>query len=307
MDVSRNWGFITSREQELIGSVKIAIAGAGGDGGLVAEHLARLGVRRFAIADPERFEAENANRQAGCDSTTLGCNKAEVIAQVIRRIAPAAEVDVYPQGVSVENVAEFVRGAAIVVDETEYTRPHLSLMLARAARPAGIPVVSGLNAGFGAMVTCFLPSSMTLERYLGLPADITFEEAERIDLPLRRWVVRLPSYGHERALRLVAEGRVTAPSVAPGVALAAGLVTTEVFNLLSGCRPATVAPRTLVFDALERRARVVRFRSASYVCSVALLVARSRLGRNRPVEPPSASAIMTSRAATAAAVVGWTA
>jgi len=41
-----------------------------------------------------------------------------------------------------------------------------------------------------------------------------------------------------------------------------------------------------VFDALEGRARVVRFRTASYAGSLALLVARSRLGLNRRVTPP---------------------
>jgi len=286
MDTCRNWGFVTAEEQELLGSVKIAVAGAGGDGGLVAEHLTRLGVRRFAIADPERFEAENVNRQAGCDATTLGRNKAEVTAEVIRRIAPDAEVDVYPGGISTECVREFVLGSAVVVDETEYTRPHLSLMLARAARPEGIPVVSGLNVGFGAMVTCFLPGSMTLERYLGLPPSITIEDAARVDLPLRRWVVRLPAYADERGLRVVASGRAAAPSVAPGVALAAGLVVTEVFNLLGRRRPPTVAPRTLVFDALERRTRVVRFPTVSYASSLARLVLRSRLGLNRRVTPP---------------------
>jgi tRNA threonylcarbamoyladenosine dehydratase len=286
MDVSRNWGFVTAREQELIGSVKIAVAGAGGDGGLVAEHLARLGVRRFAIADPERFAVENVNRQASCDTTTLGRNKAEVLAETIGRIAPEADVEVYPDGISAPCVSEFVRGSTVVVDETEYTRPHLSLMLARAARPAGIPVVSGLNVGFGAMVTCFLPGAMTLERYLGLPHDITIEEAQRVEVPLRRWVVRLPGYADEWGLRVVASGGVPAPSVAPGVALAAGLVVTEVFNLLSRRRTPTAAPRTLVFDALERRTRVVRFPAVSYGTSLARLVLRSRLGLNRRVSVP---------------------
>ncbi|HEU5033331.1 MAG TPA: ThiF family adenylyltransferase [Mycobacteriales bacterium] len=288
MDVSRNWGFVTAAEQERICSVKVAIAGTGGDGGLVAEHLARLGVRHFALADPERFEPENVNRQAGCDVTTIGRNKAEVIADVIRRIAPESRVDVYPDGISPECVREFVAGAAVVVDETEYTRPHLSLMLARAARPAGIPVVSGLNAGFGAMVTCFRPGGMTLERYLGLPPDITIEAASTVELPLRRWVVRLPSYGDERGLRVLASGAVSAPSVAPGVALAAGLVGTEVFNLLTGRRAPVAAPRTLVVDALEMKLRVVRFRSLAYYASLAHLVARSRLGRNPRVTPPVA-------------------
>jgi tRNA threonylcarbamoyladenosine dehydratase len=168
----------------------------------------------------------------------------------------------------------FVHGAAVVVDETEYTRPHLSLMLARAARPAGIPVVSGLNVGFGGIVTCFIPGSMTLEHYLGLPPEVTIDEASRLALPLRRWVVRLPSYVDERVVPAVASGRVPAPSVAPGVAIAAGLVVTEVLNVLTRRRRPVAAPRTLVFDALEGRTRVVRFRSASYASSLALLVAR---------------------------------
>jgi molybdopterin/thiamine biosynthesis adenylyltransferase len=285
MDVSRNWGFITAEEQQVLGSVKIAVAGAGGDGGLVALHLARLGVRHFAIADPEQFEAENTNRQAGCDATTLGRNKAEVIADAIRRIAPPASVDVYPDGVSATCVTDFVRGATVVVDETEYTRPHLSLMLARAARPTGIPVVSALNVGFGGMVTCFIPGSMNLERYLGLPPEITIEDAARFELPLRRWVVRLPSYLDERVVRAVASGRVPAPSVAPGVALAAGLAVTEVFNVLTRRRRPVAAPRTLVFDALEGRTRVVRFRSASYASSLMRVIAKSRLGHNHRVRP----------------------
>jgi molybdopterin/thiamine biosynthesis adenylyltransferase len=283
VDVSRNWGFITPAEQELLASVKIAVAGAGGDGGLVAVHLARFGVRQFAIADPQQFEAENANRQAGCDTTTLGRNKAEVIAETIRRIAPQASVDVYPDGISPSSVADFVRGAAVVVDETEYTRPHLSLMLARAARPAGIPVVSGLNVGFGGMVTCFIPGSITLERYLGLPPEITIEDAARIELPLRRWVVRLPSYLDEGVVRAVASGRMPAPSVAPGVALAAGMVVTEVFNVLTRRRRPVAAPRTLVFDALHGRTRLVRFRSACYASSLIRIAAKSRLGLNHRV------------------------
>jgi molybdopterin/thiamine biosynthesis adenylyltransferase len=65
-------------------------------------------------------------------------------------------------------------------------------MLARAARPAGIPVVSGLNVGFGGIVTCFIPGSMTLEHYLGLPPEVTIDEASRLALPLRRWVYDCP-------------------------------------------------------------------------------------------------------------------
>ena len=84
----------------------------------------------------------------------------------------------------------------------------------------------------------------------------------------------------------MASGRAPAPSIAPGVALAAGLVVTEVFKLLTGRQAPTVAPRTLVVDALEGTTRLIRFRSASYATSLLLLVARSRLGLNHRVIPP---------------------
>jgi hypothetical protein len=61
------------------------------------------------------------------------------------------------------------------------------------------------------------------------------------------------------------------------------LAVTEVFNLLTKRRPPVVAPRTLVFDALEGKTRVVRFRSACYASSLARIIARSRLGLNRRV------------------------
>ncbi|MDX6286869.1 MAG: tRNA threonylcarbamoyladenosine dehydratase [Frankiales bacterium] len=290
LDVSRNWGFITSAEQERLNSVKVAVAGAGGDGGLVAEHLARLGVQRFALADPESFEPENANRQNGCDVSTMGRNKAAVIGDIIQRINPAAEVEIYPRGIALDNIDEFVDGSALVVDETEYTQPQLALMIARAARPRKIPVVTGLNVGFGAMVTSFLPGHMTLEKYLGLPHDITIEEASSVDLPLRRWVARLPSYGEEHGLRLISTGTVPAPSVAPGVALTSGLVVTEAFNAITGRRQPITAPRMLFFDAMERRMRVVRMRRLAYYSSLVHLLVRSRLGLNPRMTAPTVPA-----------------
>ena len=51
------------------------------------------------------------------------------------------------------------------------------------------------------MVTCFLPGRMTLERYLGLPADITIDEAARSELPLRRWVLHTRTDSTDSGLR----------------------------------------------------------------------------------------------------------
>jgi ThiF family len=47
---------------------RVAIAGLGGVGGIHLATLARLGIGSFHIADPDRFEPANFNRQHGATS-----------------------------------------------------------------------------------------------------------------------------------------------------------------------------------------------------------------------------------------------
>jgi molybdopterin/thiamine biosynthesis adenylyltransferase len=251
MNFSRNRGFVSSSEQDELSRRKVAVAGVGGDGGLVAEVLARIGVGHFSIADPEAFEAENLNRQNGSSVDNLGRNKATVIAEVIRGINPNAAIDVYAEGVTADNISEFLSGAAVLVDETEFTLPALAVSLARAARAVGIPVVTGFNVGFGCQVMSFAPDGYTLERALGIDEDASLDVVAAADVPFDRWIRRLPSYVTDELVANVAGGTIPAPSVAPGVALVAGFVATEVFKLLLSRGEARVMPSALWVDALD--------------------------------------------------------
>lgn len=53
------------RGQELLGRLSVAVIGAGGAGSLMVEYLARLGVGRFVIIDPERLDPTNVPRITG--------------------------------------------------------------------------------------------------------------------------------------------------------------------------------------------------------------------------------------------------
>jgi tRNA threonylcarbamoyladenosine dehydratase len=280
VDFSRNLGFVSLREQQQLGKALVVIAGVGGDGGLAAEMLARMGVQRFRLADPEVFSAENLNRQNGCDVTTIGINKAEVIADIVRRINPAAEVTVEVAGITPENVDGFVHGADLVIDETEFTRHELAVMIARASRARSIPVLMGVNIGFGSLVTSFMPTGITVERYLGLPETASLEKVAALTVDVTRWAPRLPAYAHEKAFGIVARAEADVPSVAPGVAMAAALIATEAFNHLSGRRRPIAAPRSLWVDAMEARLSVIRWRRLATMTSATRMVLRSRLGRN---------------------------
>ena len=62
---SRNIGWVTEAEQQSLRGKRVAIAGLGGVGGVHLLTLARLGIGRFAIADLDRFDLVNFNRQVG--------------------------------------------------------------------------------------------------------------------------------------------------------------------------------------------------------------------------------------------------
>lgn len=282
----RNLGWLSRAEHERLAEALVSVAGAGGDGGAVAVQLARLGVRRFRLADPDPFEVENLNRQEGASFRTIGRNKAEVVAELISDIQPLAEIEIYPDGVVEDNVSAFVAGSDLVLDETEFTRHEIGVMIAREARRQGVPGVVALNVGFGSYVTSFDPKrGMTFEEYLGLDPEASLEEITTAQVPISRWVPHIPSYADMRIFGRIAAGEVSAPSVAPGVGIAASHAAhVALAHLLEDVSPAwgrhvRLAPRGRAVDLVDG-VREVRFPRLHFALSAAVAYARTALHLN---------------------------
>lgn len=248
----RNLGFMTEHDRLVLNESVVAIAGTGGDGGELAVKLARMGVRKFRLADPEAFDLENLNRQEGSNYETVGRNKAEVIAEIIGKIHQDAEIELFTDGVTEENIAEFVAGADVVIDETEYTVADVGVMIAREARKNNLPVFMGLNIGHGGQVTVYPPWGKTFEEHLGLDPEASLDEIRQQDVPLDKWLHRLPKDADMDALKEVSEGNISAPSVVTGVGMAAGMMTAYVSDWL-------IAKGTL--DESEKQKRIKRLMS----------------------------------------------
>ena len=264
----RNLGFISQDEQERLEGSTVAIAGAGGDGGMLAIQLARMGVGEFKLADPDPFEIENINRQAACTDKTVGINKAEAVADYILSINPDAKVTTFTDGITRENTEEFASGADLLIDETEFTMHALGIMLAREARKNEQPVLTALNIGFGALVTTFDPHGKPLEKLLGFKADEPLDEISEKEVSLDRWLPFLPNYVDLKVFGKVATGEKSAPSIAPGVAIAASMGATQAFLNLAGKtnhRPKPVyAPKAMVIDSMTMEAKKVKFGRMSH-------------------------------------------
>lgn len=89
-----------SRTVKLIGEEGLArlkassvlIVGVGGVGSYAAEAVARAGTGRITLMDGDSVQPSNLNRQLVALTSTLGRNKAEVMAERIKDIDPDADV-----------------------------------------------------------------------------------------------------------------------------------------------------------------------------------------------------------------------
>jgi molybdopterin/thiamine biosynthesis adenylyltransferase len=253
---ARHTGILTQAEQEKLAEALIAVAGTGGTGGNVAVSLARLGCCRFRLADNGTFDASNANRQAGCNSQTVGHNKAEVVAKEILLINPDARVEVHCDAITESNAGDFVRGAAVVIDGIDMGSLPAKKGLFDASRRAGIAVVSSPVLGFGTALAVFDPvRSPSFEEYFGPLPDPRNAEAEKAFV--RRFGLGFfnfwPHLNRGLYLKRVDEGKV--PSVAAACLLSAALSTAAVVDRVLGRNEFDPAPTTIHLDAMDRKMR----------------------------------------------------
>jgi hypothetical protein len=287
LQFSRNIGWMHPEEQAVLEKSVIAIAGAGGDGGALAETLVRSGVGEVRLADPDPFEVENLNRQACSTHDTVGINKAVAVGNYLQQINPNLTVKTYTEGVTPENIAEFVHGADLVVDETELTMHALGVMIAREAREQNVPDLMTLNVGFGSHTTTYVPHGWTLEQTLGIPRNMPLDEVKNEQVSLTRWLATLPRYSHlDTFLKVVSESEESAnqldiPTVAVGVQNAASIAGTQaLLNLWRGRnrRPLPVqAKRVIVSDAMTMRTKVVKHPNLAIKYAQLRMVALSKL------------------------------
>ena len=256
----RNIGFFTEGEQERLRRSTVAIAGAGGIGGLLAERLMRLGVGALKIIDPGTFEHSNLNRQFGSSTLNLGKNKAEEVFKQIKDINPQAKIKYSKTGIKTrKEAAFFVSNCDVVVDAMDFGLFKEAVYLQRAARERGIYYIFASAIGFGALVVIFDPNGLTLEEYNRLPLGIDLENSEEPKIAMDRVCPVIPSYAvpssveAEEIMHEIIAGERPAPTNSIGVGLASILVAIEATNVILGKRDIASASRYTYIDLLDRK------------------------------------------------------
>lgn len=218
----RNLGPLTEEECLLLRQRRVFLAGCGGLGGYLLEHLLRAGVGAITVCDGDTIVPSNLNRQLLADMESLGRSKTEAACARAALVNPEAAVEARPVFLTADNALGLIAGHDLALDALD--SPAARRILASACRQAGIPLVHGAIRGWYAQAAVILPDSGMMEQLY--PADAP----------------AAPDQG----------------SLSPTIGLCAAIQAGEAVKLLCG-RPSPLAGRLLWVDLVEQEYQVVSF------------------------------------------------
>jgi hypothetical protein len=249
---SRNIGWVTSQEQALLQTKRIAIAGMGGVGGSHLLTLSRLGIGAFNIADFDVFELANFNRQAGASVSHLHQAKVEVLEKMALDINPELNIRSFPDGVTESNLGEFFDGVDLYVDGIDFFAFKARRMIFAACHERGIPAVTAAPLGMSTAYLSFLPGQMSFEEYFGL------EGCSEDEMGLRFLLGLAPAGLHGKYLIDPSSIDLKArkgPSTPMGCELCAGVAATQALKILLKRGKVWAAPYAQQYDAYTNQLR----------------------------------------------------
>ena len=247
---SRNIGWVTQAEQLKLKEARIAIAGLGGVGGAYLLTLTRLGITNFNIADFDDFDVHNLNRQAGAFMPFMGHPKIDTVAQMARDINPEIDLGLYPQGVSPENVDEFLRDVDVYVDGLDFFALPARRMVFAKCREKGIPALTAAPLGMGTAFLYFSPAGMSFEDYFKVEGHEQQEQYARFIAGLSPAMLNRDYLVAPEAVNFMEK---RGPSTIMACDLCAGVMGTSVLKLLLGRGSLKAAPWGMHFDAYHQK------------------------------------------------------
>lgn len=249
---SRNLGWFSEAEQDRLRGARVGIAGLGGVGGSHLLTLARLGIGNFHIADFDRFEIQNFNRQAGAFVSTLGQSKVEVLSRLARDVNPTAQVRGFGAGVQADNLDEFLAGVDVYVDGIDFFAVDARRMLFDACHRLGIPALTAAPLGMGSSLLYFKPTGMSFEAYFRLAGQPRFEQLARFIAGLSPTMLQRGYLVAPESVNFTDEA---GPSTAIACELCAGVMGSAVISVLLGRGSLRPAPWAMHFDAYSQKLR----------------------------------------------------
>lgn len=187
---ARNKNFILDDEQEKFYNFSVGVAGLSvGSHGIITIALMG-GARKIKLADPDILSPTNLNRLR-FDFTSIGQNKAELVAQYIYQLNPYSDIDVYSEGINGENIQGFVNGLDVIIEELDDI--EIKVRMREQAKKRKIPVVMATDNGDNVI--------MDIERFdLNPDLEVFYGKLKGLDL---KEIKKEPQKMYEAMARII--------------------------------------------------------------------------------------------------------
>lgn len=173
---ARNKNLITQEEQEKFYTFKVGVAGlsVGSHGAITTALMGGAGF--IKLADPDILSPTNLNRNR-FTFAQIGVNKTHLVAQYIYQLNPYATIEVYDDGITSENIDDFLSELDILVEELDDIKVKADVR--RRAKKLQIPVIMATdNADSVIMDIERFDLNPTLPIFHG---NVTDTELEQVD------------------------------------------------------------------------------------------------------------------------------
>jgi len=148
--------------QEKILNAKVLVIGAGGLGSPVLLYLAAAGVGTIGVADGDRVELSNLNRQIIHFTDDLDKNKTASAIEKINRLNPDVRTIAHQDIVDAKNIIEIIDGYDVIVDATDNF--SAKFLINDACISGGKPFVHGSVIEFLGQVMTVVPGKSACYR-----------------------------------------------------------------------------------------------------------------------------------------------
>ena len=176
---ARNCNLITLAEQKKFYDATIAIAGLSVGSSVALALVLQGGPRRIKLADHDKLALSNTNRvMTGINN--LGLSKVVTAARYIYLINPYAEIAIFPDGLTPQNIDRFFTDLDLIIDEIDNLA--VKCLIREEAKKRRLSVVMAADNGDNAVID--------IERYdldpqpkffHGRMGEVSYEKLKNLD------------------------------------------------------------------------------------------------------------------------------
>ena len=141
--------------QEKLKKAKVFLAGAGGLGSPVAIYLTAAGIGTLRIADHDKVELSNLNRQVLHWEENIGKRKVDSAAAKLGKFNPGVKIETIAETITEANISRLVGDSDLIVDAMDNLPTRY--LLNKTAIQKGIPFFHGAVYGFEGRAMTVLP------------------------------------------------------------------------------------------------------------------------------------------------------